>query len=1025
MKVFIVSLIMSMLIQTNVVSQHISDTSIVQFYVNESLLTDDRVTNQPVVITIEEAYYYDQVEVYEQIDGNQTRLMLDWIYENNLYKAVYVPNKNQTFQLVVHIPDEQVKKTSYKITYDTIKPNVKMKLEGEEIDELPNYVTKQSEIVFQIVDEHLDISSVNIKVEQDDQVLYEVSERILQYVFDQEGVYKITGSAQDEAGNIFTFEKMIQVDFSVPDVHIYVNQKCLQSQTVTYYEDVFIEFFVEDRNFHQEQSKIVVNNHSVDSKWELRDDKWVTTLLFNQEDDYQIMYEVVDKANHAVKGMFNIHLDKSSPKVQLKINNNIVQKIDKIYKESLDVQLIIEESHLDLTNSYITVNNEKLNILKNNNTYIAQTKLTDGIYTLQYHFVDLGGRSIKYESSQFMIDTIAPKVMINTTSSQAIINKRVDMKVEINEEHIDLLNSKFWIEKNGKQSALPLQQIEKGKYQIVFQTDQEGSYRFHMEIYDISGNQAIYYLNGQEIDSWQDILFQIDKTKPIIQLKTTEQKVAQSQTVSIILCHNDLDWEHVQVLVYKDNKQIDYNIQKEGNEATIILKEAGEYKLKVQAYDYAGNQAIIFYEQYVLENELSFVIDRYPPTISYQLLNDKITQKRQDVSIKVEDKNLKEYDVEVFRNHQRYLYQEGLHSSNWNYSFVESEGDEANYEIVVYAIDYANNTTKESISFTIDHAPYETKLMLNEKIIKDGSTHYLNHQANLILTLYDSHEKEVILEVEKNGQVQRIPIKGSTYQWTKDIIDHKEDTYHLKLITIDQVNNMSEINFTIVLDRNLPAIQWVYTISNGAILSNGWIPILKGEQEDFYVISWSLWKNQKLVNYQWHEEIHEEGYYTLQVIIQDKAMNMNTLTYPLQFEIDRTPPNIQIRYKDDIDELLETNIPKKELVIEIVQNDPLKKEEEYFTSVMVNGKNILSSEKMSQVYVMPNNTDLNIDVEAIDQAGNKINKQWNFKVNQNISSIKKQKRVSQKQFMYHYIVGCCITLIILLCIMKRVKKHAV
>lgn len=1025
MKVFIVSLIMSMLIQTNVVTQPISDTSIVQFYVNESLLTDDMVTNQPVVITIEEAYYHDQVEVYEQIDGNQTRLMLDWKYENNIYKAVYEPNENQTFQLLVHIPDKQVKKISYMITYDTIKPIVKMMVEGEEVDELPKYVTKQSEIVFQIVDEHLDISSVNIKIEQEHQILYEVSEPILQYVFNQEGAYKITGCAKDEAGNIFTFEKMMQVDFSAPDVNIYVNKKRLQSQIVTYYEDVLVEFFVEDRNFHPEQSKIFVNNHNIDSKWELRDDKWVNTLMFDEESDYQIMYEIVDEANHVVEGVFYVHLDKTPPKVQLKINNNIVHKIDKIYKEYLDVQVIIEEAHLDLTNSYITVNNEKLNILKNRNTYIVQTKLTDGIYALQYHFVDLGGRSIQYESSQFMIDTIAPKVTIATTSSQAIMNKHIDMKVEINEEHIDLVKSKFWIEKNGKQLNLPLQQIEKDKYQIIFQTEQEGSYRFHMEVYDTSGNQAIYYLNGQEMNCWKDIVFQIDKTKPIIQLKTTEHKVAQSQTVSIVLCHDDLDWEYVQIFVYKDHKQINYSIQKEANKAILTFNETGEYKLKVQAYDYAGNKAIIFYDQYVLENDLSFVIDRQPPTITYQLLNNKITQKKQDVSIKVEDQNLKEYEVEVFRNHKRYLYQEGLRSLNWNYSFVENKGDEANYEIVVYAIDYANNVTKESIVFTIDYAPYKTELMLNDKVVKDGSIHYLNHQANLMFTLYDSHEKEVILEVEKNGQIQRIPIKDSTYQWTKHIIDNKEVTYHLKLITIDQVNNMSETKFTIVLDRNLPAIQWVNTISNGAILSNGWTPILKGEQEDFYVISWSLWKNQKLVNYYWHEEINEEGYYTLQVVIQDKAMNINTLTYPLQFEIDRTPPNVQIRFKDDIYEILETNIPKKELVVEIVQNDPLKKQEEYFTNVIVNGKNILSSQKMSQVHVMPDNTDLKIYVEAIDEAGNKTDKQWNFKVNQNISSIKKQKHVNQKQFMYQYIVGCCIILGILLYIMKRVKKYAV
>lgn len=1019
-----ISLIMSMLIQTNV-TLNVTDTEIIRFYVNESLLSKDTITNQPIEITIEEEYYDDQIEVYEQIDDVQTRLILDWTYENNLYKAVYVPMRNQAFQLFVQIPNQQINKTSYKIIYDTIKPKLTMTLDGVKVDELPNYITKQSKIEFEMIDENLDTSRVHMKLEKDNHILYESNESSIEYIFDQDGIYTVMGSAKDDAGNLFTFEKVIQVDLSIPNVQIYINQESIQAQTSIYYDDVCIEFFVDDQNFNDQQSKILVNNESVDSKWELYEDKWLNTFILKQEMDYQIQYEIVDDANHIVKGMFYVQLDKSSPKVQLKINNHIVQKLDKVYKENVDLQLMIEEANLDLDNSFIKINNEKIALVKDNNSYVVQTNLTDGIYTLQYYFVDLGGHSIQFESVQFMIDTVAPKVKISTTLPQAITNERVRFKVDIDEEHIDILKSKFWIEKNNKKMMLPLQQIEQGLYQIVFDTEEEGSYRFHLDIYDTAGNQATYYLNNEELSVWKDILFQIDKTKPSIQIKAAERNIAQSQRISVLLCDDDIDWEHVQILVYKDKKQVDYQLQRKDNKATLILSEEGEYELKIQAYDIAGNQAIVFYDQYVLEDNLSFVIDRQSPTISYHLSNPVISKERQDVSIEVLDKHLKEYNVEVFRNHTRYLYQDGLHSSNWNFSFIENKYQEADYEIVIHAIDYAGNIKKETFMFTIDHAPYNTKVMLNEKTIEDDGIYYLNHGANLMIELQDSHEKEVILEVEKDGDVQRIPIKGSTYRWMQEIMEHHEDVYHIKLITLDQANNRSEIKFTLILDRNLPTIQWVNTISNGAILSNAWIPMLRGEQEDFYVISWSLWKNQKLVKYRWHEAIQEEGYYTLQVMIQDKARNINTLAYPLQFEIDYTPPNVQIRFKDDVYELVETSIPKKEMVIEIVQNDPLKKEEEYFTNVMVNGKNVLTSEKQSQVYVMPNGKNLNIYVEAIDQAGNKINKQWNFKVNQTQSIIRKQKYVNQNKFMYQYIVGCIVICIIFIFIMKRVKKHAV
>ncbi|MEF9967194.1 MAG: hypothetical protein RR766_01685, partial [Longicatena sp.] len=181
-------------------------------------------------------------------------------------------------------------------------------------------------------------------------------------------------------------------------------------------------------------------------------------------------------------------------------------------------------------------------------------------------------------------------------------------------------------------------------------------------------------------------------------------------------------------------------------------------------------------------------------------------------------------------------------------------------------------------------------------------------------------------------------------------------------------------------------------VFHGIAYSGNWKPKVKGEGKDYYVLSSSLYRNQKKMKYNWGDNITEDGYYALDITVRDDALNTAKMNSTFYFIIDKTSPLVKLTSQGVA---LESNMKLgDQLQLEIEQYDTTKRKNERFTSIKVNDEQITTLDEINKKGIFtykPNQTGAyTLVAQAIDEAGNRSKKEWHFTVEKTIKHERKK-----------------------------------
>lgn len=245
----------------------------------------------------------------------------------------------------------------------------------------------------------------------------------------------------------------------------------------------------------------------------------------------------------------------------------------------------------------------------------------------------------------------------------------------------------------------------------------------------------------------------------------------------------------------------------------------------------------------------------------------------------------------------------------------------------------------------------------------------------------------------------------------------KESSYSFYLTLKDKAGNITHKEFQIVLDSLLADPQIGNDVFHGTPYSGSWKPKLKGEDKDFKILNYVMLRNQKVYPYEWGKEIKEDGFYELQVYVQDNAQNQKGFLQPFRFEIDTTAPKLAMM--DENGNMIEQNakIKKKNLQLSILMEED--KNDEKLTSLYINGIKQKVNNNQNFIF-LPETGLVKVEAQAEDAAGNISTYTWQGYVLENTM---KKKILSIFRSNEMGIIAGVIILFIVSCGFWIWKKH--
>ncbi|MDE7138354.1 MAG: hypothetical protein K2O29_07860, partial [Ruminococcus sp.] len=312
--------------------------------------------------------------------------------------------------------------------------------------------------------------------------------------------------------------------------------------------------------------------------------------------------------------------------------------------------------------------------------------------------------------------------------------------------------------------------------------DSDGTYSLEIEDTDLAGNIAARYFSGT---------FVIDKTAPVLEVEFSKQSGEKADPkkssyindiISAKISVEELNFDSSRISVRINNKEYKPTDWKEINGkhmATIPydeFKEDGEYTVSISGTDLASNS----FKSY----SASFVIDTESPEIEFSGFE---TANKGEVSpvIKIEDINLDEYGLKVYRNNKlcemsydkvKEVYSFDVSDNNdcitgkWlektvdgkvhkEFIFDDFPSDECfdgSYSIDVSASDKAENSRNETRQFSVNRFGSVFKVENIENI--NGK--YLNKAPNISITEtnVDKHQEgsEIIVILDKGSVTEQL-----------------------------------------------------------------------------------------------------------------------------------------------------------------------------------------------------------------------------------------------------------------------------
>ena len=515
-----------------------------------------------------------------------------------------------------------------------------------------------------------------------------------------------------------------------------------------------------------------------------------------------------------------------------------------------------------------------------------------------------------------------------------------------------------------------------GSEQILEETYEEGSYCGDEKEFVLSGEAESdkgceltveVYDGAGNVNSVSRIV-KIDKTAPKIDLEGIDNGGIYSTAPGVRVKGDDA---HPQTVC------IGYRVTRitEGGAETVAesagtlaeLKDNaffqagsdGDYRVELKAKDAAGNesQAVSGY----------FRVDTEGPAVCFDGIDDGAVLNRDgELVINIGD-NLDDScrvslsgsvsGTGVSRDLKMTAYKvNGRYSTN-TYSF-RTDGE---YMITVNAEDSAGNKGSDSITFMIDKTAPVVEMTNG---LKSTDEVILNSPPTLSFRVSESNYETAIVTCDLKRIEDDKAVKCESPEWIMSsarsdfsITIDKEGAYELNVRAADKAGNIAGKTVKFTLDMTEPEIDYIDDLNRKYLksfkLPENFTDYIKDENG----VDYKAYVNSE--NYAEGSEISEDGKYVLKVIAVDDAGNQAEKT--VEFIVDGTAPRVVIEGMDD-----NGRVNKDEVLILSLYD-----EEDYFTSVKLNGQELVTDDKQRSVEVnIPDYGEYTIEVTASDMAEN-------------------------------------------------------
>lgn len=517
----------------------------------------------------------------------------------------------------------------------------------------------------------------------------------------------------------------------------------------------------------------------------------------------------------------------------------------------------------------------------------------------------------------------------------------------------------------------------------TFLLEQDGVYQPNYVLQDCDGNK---------IAGKSSFTIVLDQMESVVEVYANDQVIKEefapyyqkTMRLSVLVQDPTFDANKSSLYINDQNYPVEWEQSERGYASQITLAD-GNYQFAYDIWDEAGHRST---KQYT-----TFHIDTQAPIFSPQIVDGRIAQK-QTLQMQINDTSIQPGSIviHVLYNHRReYLRTPTLIQQDDHILVTSIFDEEGDYEVYVEGSDYAGNRSKSDVlEFTIDQSAPMIHLTYQQKPVQPKKNYIGNRSVHVAVDMQDAHALSCVQTLYKDGTMLQQVNHPQDIQIDPD--EQQNHQYRLVVEAQDQAGNIAQQECLFEIRTQIAPIEIANDVFHGSPFSGNWTPHIKGESEDYRVVQTFLYRNHKRIPYHWKDEIKEEGAYTLEIFVEDKARNRARLKEPFHFVIDKTPPVIALLHKEHggiVEKQVQVHAP---YLLVLDPYIPMDQQQARFEKIRINDEEIDSENMKYYVFTPTEKGNYRIEAQGIDEAGNRSVYTWNVEAVDKAVTYQKQEQ---------------------------------